>query len=272
MDYVDRYSAGFSFRLLKNFSVSLSASQLQFTTTSGYNVNLPDGTQTSTFTTNEIGADIRFVWKETFMETPRGLLPLGYGYPLIWASYHKGIKDFRGSFSYSRLSTRIDYKINHRTIGKTTITLNAGLLSGEVPTPLLQFAPGNNGKYPIDATASFAAMDLYEFVSDRYAYVFLRHNFGSLFWKTKSKYFKPQFVLVQNFAIGNHTKKPLQNFEHVQPQTLSKGYHESGLLINGILSNPFYSLGVGAYYRWGDYSSKNWQENIAIKLTLSSNL
>ncbi len=272
MDYVDKYSAGFNFRLLKNFSVSLSASQLQFTATSGFNINLPNGTPSNTFNTNEFGADIRFVWKETFMETPRGLLPLGYGFPLIWASYQKGITDFGGSFNYSRLSTRIDYQINHRTIGKTSITFNAGLLSGDVPTPLLQFGPGNNGKYPIDATASFGAMDLYEFVSDRYAYAFLRHNFGTLFWKTKSKYFKPQFALVQNFAIGSYKQNSLHNFEHEQPKTLSKGYHESGLLINGILSNPFYSLGVGAYYRWGDYSSEIWQENIAIKLTLSTNL
>ncbi|PKP34820.1 MAG: hypothetical protein CVT98_10545, partial [Bacteroidetes bacterium HGW-Bacteroidetes-15] len=93
----------------------------------------------------------------------------------------------------------------------------------------------------------------------------------SLFWKPKSKFFKPQFALVQNVAFGDYKPKAMHVFPDNQHKTLSKGYFESGLLINGMLSNPIYSLGLGAYYRWGNYSLPTWKENFALKLTLSTN-
>jgi hypothetical protein len=271
MDYVDSYSARFNFRVLKNFTVGLVANQMQFNTASGYEVNLSNLNSPKEFTTNELGAEVKFVWKETFMETPKGLLPLGFSYPMIWINYYQGIPHYGGQFSYNRYEMRIDHQILYRTIGRTNVSLSGGILHGDIPTSLLQFAPGSNGKYPLDATNSFAAMHLYEFVSDKYAYVFIRHNFGSLFWKTKSKIFKPQFALVQNMAIGDYSQKPMHILPAIPPKTLSKGYLESGLLVNGILSNPFYSIGVGAYYRWGSYAYPAWEDNIALKLTLSMN-
>ncbi len=271
MDYLDSYSARLNFRILKHFTVGIVGNQMQFHSASGYEVNQDNLNSPTEFITNELGAEVKFVWKETFMETPRGLLPLSFGYPLIWLNYYRGIPQYEGQFSYNRYEMRIDYQILYRTVGRTNITLNSGLLSGDVPTPLLQFAPGGNGKYPLDATNSFAAMHLYEFVSDRYAYAFIRHNFGSLFWKPKSKFFKPQFALVQNVAFGDYKPKAMHVFPDNQHKTLSKGYFESGLLINGMLSNPIYSLGLGAYYRWGNYSLPTWKENFALKLTLSTN-
>lgn len=271
MDYLDRYTARLNFRILKHFTIGLSANQLQFNIASGYGVNLPSLNSPNRFTANELGAEVKFVWKETFMETPRGLLPLGFGYPLIWLNYHRGVTSYGGNFSYNRFDARFDYQINYRTIGRTSITLNSGLLYGDVPTPLLQFAPGGNGKYPLDGTSSFTTMNLYEFVSEQYAYLFLRHNFGQLFWKPKSKTFKPQFVLVQNIAFGSYANKTIHIFSGIQPKTLEKGFFESGLLVNGILSNPIYSIGIGAYYRWGSYTYTKWQDNIALKLTLSTN-
>ena len=270
MDYVDKYSTKLNFRILKHFTIGLVGQQMQFNTASGYEVNLSGVENPSRFITTEVGAEMKFVWKETFMQTPRGLLPLGYSYPLVWFNFYRGIPEYGGQFNYNRYELRFDYQILYRTLGRTNLSLIGGMVDGVVPTPMLQFAPGSNGKYPLDATTSFATMHLYEFVSDRYAYAFLRHNFGSLFWKTKSKIFKPQFTLVQNIGIGNYTSKEMHLFSSTQPKTLEKGYFESGILINGILSNPFYSLGVGTFYRWGDYSHSTWKDNIAVKVTLST--
>lgn len=271
MDYVDSYSGRINFRILKNLSVGLVGNQMQFNSQSGYEVNSPNISSSNNFTTNEIGTELKFVWKETFMETPRGLLPLGFNYPLIWFKYFNGIPDYGGKFSYNRFEMRIDYQLQYRTIGKTNITLTGGIINGDIPTPLLGFAPGANGKYPLDATSSFATMYLYEFVSDKYGYIFLRHSFGTLLKNSKPKFFKPQLTLVHNMAIGDYRKQTMHIFPEGSPSTLSKGYLESGILINGILSNPFYGIGVGAYYRWGYNSLSTWQENVAIKLTLTTN-
>jgi hypothetical protein len=166
---------------------------------------------------------------------------------------------------------RFTHLINHKTIGKTSITFSGGIIKGDVPTPLLYFTPGSMDKYPLDATNSFATMLPFEFVSDRYAYAFFRHNFGSYFGKTKSKIFKPQFEVVQNFAIGNYQTNPTHNFSNIQPKVLAKGYFESGILLHGILSNPFYSMGLGAYYRWGHNANPKWDNNLAVKITLATN-
>lgn len=271
MDYLDSYSARFNFRVFKHITVGLVGKQMQFHSASGYEVNLGNLASPAEFITNELGAEVKFAWKETFMETPRGLIPLGFDYPLIWLNYFRGIPNYGGQFSYNRFEMRIDYQIQYRTIGKTNITFSGGLLDGDTPTPLLQIAPGSNGKYPLDATSSFATMYLYEFVSNRYGYLFLRHSFGSLFWKSKSKLFKPQLALVHNMAIGDYKQNEIHVFPGNRVKTLNQGYLESGILINGILSNPFYALGIGAYYRWGNYSFSTWEENVAIKLTLSTN-
>lgn len=269
MDYLDRYTARLNFRILKHFTIGLSANQMQFNTTSGYAINLPDLSTSNNFTANELGAEIKFVWKEIFMKTPRGLLPLGFDYPLLWLNFYRGITSYGGNFSYNRIAARFDYQIKYRTIGITNITVNGGVLSGEVPTPLLQFAPGGNGKYPLDGTSSFATMHLYEFVSDQYAYLFLRHNFGQYFWKPKSKLFKPKVVLAQNIAFGSYASKPMHSFTGDQPKSLDKGFFESGVLINGLLTYKLNSFGLGVYYRWGNYALPTWQENLALKLTFS---
>jgi hypothetical protein len=271
MDYVDKYSAQLNFRVFKNFSVSLIGNQSQFNISSGYEYNHPNLSSSTNFTTNEVGTEIRFVWKETFMETPRGLLPLGFGYPMIWLKYYKGLPYFGSHLSYNRVEARFDYQVNHRTIGRTSITISSGLIDGDVPTSLLYYGIGSNDKYPLDATHSFATMGLYSYVSNKFAYVFVRHNFGRIFPKTKSRIFKPQFAVVQNFGIGNYSHKSTHIFPGIQPQTISKGYFESGILINGILSNPLYSLGLGSYYRWGPYADADWKSNYAFKLTLAMN-
>jgi hypothetical protein len=190
---------------------------------------------------------------------------------MIWLKYYRSIPYFGSDLIYNRLEARFDYQITHRSIGKTNITISGGLINGDVPTPLLYFGLGNNDKYPLDATHSFATMKLYDFVSDRFVYAFLRHNFGRKFFKTKSKIFRPQFVVVQNFGIGNYSFKTTHVFPGIQPQTISKGYFESGVLVNGILSNPFYSLGLGTFYNWGYYADPNWKNNFAFKLTLAFN-
>lgn len=271
MDYVERYTARLGFRFWKRFTVGLVGKQAGFNVASGYGYNHPELVSPNQFNTNELGAEIKFAKREAYIETVKGLIPFGFEHPIIWVNLFKGFKYSSTGFDYYRIEGRLTHRVTHKIIGTTTISLCGGKIWGDVPTPLLYFTPGSMDKYPLDATHSFGTMQLFEFMSDRYAYVFLRHNFKDLFWKTKSKLFKPQFELVQNFAIGNYTPSAMHIFSFSQPKTLKKGFLESGLLVHGILSNPFYSMGVGVYYRWGSYTNPSWKDNIAIKLTMATN-
>lgn len=50
---------------------------------------------------------------------------------------------------------------------------------------------------------------------------------------------------------------------------MEKGFFESGLLLNNIISSPFSGIGVGAIYRYGPYAMDDVKDNLKIKLTLS---
>lgn len=270
MDYIERFSTRLNFRIFKRFTIGIAGSKTNYNIASGYGFNHPSLLSSSNFATNEMGIELKFAKREAYIETIKGLMPFEFEHPVVWLNLYKGFEHGGSGFDYIRYEAKFTHKVSHKLIGKTSLSICGGLIEGDIPTPLLYFAPGSMDKYPLDATHSFGAMHPFEFVSDRYAYIFLRHNFADLLWKTRSKLFKPQFELVQNFAIGDYSATSKHIFSLNQPQTLIKGYFESGLLINGILSNPFYSIGVGGYYRWGNYSHTRWQDNFAFKLTLAT--
>lgn len=270
MDYMQKYSAKFGFRVFKRFNIGIIASRSNFNITSGYGYNHAQRNSEYEYSTNEVGLKIRFAKQEVFMETLKGLRPLKTEYPVMWFNLFKGFEYNNTGFNYTRFETKIAHRIKYRTIGKTVFTLTGGRIVGSTPTSLLYFAPGNMGTYSIDSDIAFGTAAPFEFVSDRYAYLFIRHNFGNLLNKVHTKTFKPQLVMAQNFAIGNYTPRNQHGFNLVQPKTFSKGFFESGIIINSILSNSFSSIGIGAYYRWGHYAHDSWKDNFAIKITLSS--
>jgi len=46
------------------------------------------------------------------------------------------------------------------------------------------------------------------------------------------------------------------------------GYYESGLLINNLVNLQLYTIGIGAFYRWGPYSFDNVGDNFAYKISM----
>lgn len=271
MDYVDQYKAQLSFRMLNNFTVKLVGLKSDFSIASG---NLFVNTATDTlkhFRTTEAGIEIKFVWKEKFMETPRGLIPLNTSFPVVWLNYYRGLKAYNSDFSYNKIELKLTHSIPFRTIGKTTFTLTGAVIDGEAPSSLHYFAPGNLDKYYLDAENTFGTMRLYEFIADRYACLFVRHDLGNNFFNTHSDKWKLRFFLAHNMAIGDYTEKSSHLFENYTPNTLRKGFFESGFVSTLLLRSSFSAPGVGIFYRYGPNSSSSWKENVAIKLSLGIN-
>jgi len=271
MDYTQAYSVGFGFRFHKRLTLGVTANQTDYSIASGYGFDHPSLQSPFAYRTNEVGVQLKFARRESYIQTVKGLMPFGFEHPIVWLNVAKGIEYSGKGFDYTRYEARISHRVNHRIIGRTSITLSGGMITGEKPTSMLYFTPGSMDKYPLDATNSFGTIHPFEFVSDRYVYLFFRHNFGELFGKSRSTLFKPQVEAVQNFAIGSYSRSPYHMFTWSEPNTLSRGFFESGLLVNGLLANPFYSLGVGAYYRWGPYTNPVWSDNVAIKFTIATN-
>ena len=109
----------------------------------------------------------------------------------------------------------------------------------------------------------------YEFLSDRYANLFLSHNFGPLLLKLKN--FQPDISVHHNMSWGslNNTSRLQNNSYH----TKEKVFFENGLQFDNILKLNFQNLGylgagLGIFYRYGAYSSSSLEENIAYKFSL----
>ena len=99
-----------------------------------------------------------------------------------------------------------------------------------------------------------------EFFCDRFAALYLTHKFKGLF--PNFEYFNPGFTVITNIAWGD-----LNNGNNYNIKDLSKGYYESGLIIDKL--NDGLDIGIGIFYRYGPYSFDNIKDNFVYKFSTS---
>ena len=96
--------------------------------------------------------------------------------PTITFRYKLGVSDLLGSqFNYHKFSMRISKKVGMGLLGKSLYTIEGGYIPTTLPYPLLKNHIGN-GTFFYQAN-SFNLLEFGEFVSDRWAFMRLHHNF-----------------------------------------------------------------------------------------------
>ena len=218
------------------------------------------------FTDLQIG--FRFAYRERTIETTKGQISMGSDYPVVWFNYTRGIEGlFGGDYNYNKFDLKIEDKIYIKYFGEFSFRLMGGIVLGDIPISNNFNGKGTYRIFTIYAPYSFATMRANEFYSDRYASLFLSHNFGNLLFDFKK--WHPELVLVTNIGFGTFTTK--EDHYNIDFNTMEHGYYESGLLIRKILDLRVYDLGIGALYRYGPYSFDNVSLNFAYKITLFYN-
>jgi hypothetical protein len=86
----------------------------------------------------------------------------------------------------------------------------------------------------------------------------------------KGGFIKPEFAIASSIGFGS--LKYTESHHNIDYKTMEQGYYESGILINNLLNLRFYSIGLGAFYRYGPYAFDTFKENAAFKITLKVNL
>jgi hypothetical protein len=228
------------------------------------------------FAVTEAGLQWRYIFKETFMKIGESKIVTGASYPQFNVFFSKSFTNLLdGQYDFMKVETRIDHQFLTRGLGKTTLQLASGFLSGNAPYSYL--FNGRGSKYSdsflnnLIALNTFQTMGLYEFFSDRYAYLFLNHNLGRI-TGNKSKYFRPELFLVHNMGIGSMRQKLAHT--GVFFSTMEKGYVESGLIISNIirinyLDLVYFGLGGGGFYRYGNYALPDTKDNIVAKVVIT---
>jgi len=269
MNPTEDISATLGFRLLRDFKFGL-----------GFHVNRKDSQDeyrygvsmdeinflTDQFRFTEFSIGFRFAFREQFIVTRRTRMSLGTKYPILWFQYTRGIEGlFDGEFDYNRFDLKVQKSFYTKYLGRTSLLLTGGFIDRAIPESNLYNGHGSYRFFTIYADNSFATMRMNEFLSDRYTALYFTHNFGKLLKRWKK--FQPDFLISTNVTFG--WLKQDGNHYYIDYKTLERGYFESGFLINNMLNLRVYSLGVGAFYRWGPYSYPMFKDNIALKVTVT---
>ncbi|MBK9147782.1 MAG: carboxypeptidase-like regulatory domain-containing protein [Flavobacteriales bacterium] len=135
----------------------------------------------SSITTTEAIFSTRFAYKEKYVAGDFTRVSLGTRYPSLEVMVAKGLQGvLGGDYDYTKLSARLYHRVPMGTFGFLRYWLHAGQVFSEpLPYPLLIIHAGNETFY-FDELA-FNTMNFFEFVSDRYASIYIDHHFDGLF-------------------------------------------------------------------------------------------
>ena len=231
-----------------------------------YSFNNNDSIFNNKFRITTLDFKLRIAPGERYMLTNKGLATVTTGRPIIWLSYQKGLKGVLDCpFNFDKIQLQLTYSWLTRYLGKSTVTLQAGYVFGDVPLfENFNIYGNNNGDFDLYCEESFATMLVNEFICDRYALLFFNHNFGKLF---KTKYLSPEFIFATNIGWGDIDN--IQRHEGVELKSMKDGFYESGLVLDNILKISIAKLGFGAFYRYGANSFDDVADNFAYKLKIS---
>ena len=264
MDSATRYYTTLRFESLKYLKTNITFS---YTDKNLINLQRYDYLEPiyKNFSISELSINFRYAYKEKFIQTPRGAkLSLGTKYPVLKLNIKKGLVVFDAKHDYLKLEGSISKKFVIRHIGETSILINGALTQGFVPYSNLYYIVGINTWIGFDNC--FNTMKLNEFISDRFAAVFFKHNFGCFY---KSKHFSPELAITTAAGwgdarlVGNSTNNDFAKI-------MNKGYFESGVQINSILKASIFGYGLGVYYRYRQYALPKEIQNWAFKLSITT--
>lgn len=279
MDSVTRIKMQFNFRPIRFGETSLFIQRSNHQPTYSYEYRLNSGEKSlSRYTIAEAGIQFKFVAGEQFSQIRNTRIITAFKYPHFDLSVSRSIQGILdGEFTFTKAEAKFDYQFNWRGSARTTFQMAGGLLKGNAPYYNLFNGKGTNtGKFDLNSFIVpnyFQTMKSYEFTSDRYAYVFLTHDFGRIV-SARSKFFRPELSFHQNIGYGDLKNKELHSIEL---QTIRKGFYESGLMVTNLLRFNYVNLGYlgvggGIFYRYGAYAMPDQPKNIVGKINISFSL
>ena len=213
---------------------------------------------------------------EKYIKLSERKIQLGSKYPVLYAgftqNYDNGV--FKSGFTFYKWDIRIDQEFKLVRFGTTHLQFIAGATEGNAPYTALFNGKGSLKSPSVVIHNSFETMGYNEFLSDHYWALFVSHNFGRLYYR--SKLFKPSLLLLYNHGNGT-LKNPQRHTGEILPfKTMDKNYSEAGLVLNDILSFRLsglkVGLGGGVFMRLGEYQYNTFGKNIVWKFSVNFNI
>lgn len=233
---------------------------------------LLDNNWVNSYEITEIGAQMRFAYKEKYIWQFKQKIKIETKWPVLTVGYKKGLKDlYGGQIDYDKLLLSLDYKYHFPRFGVSSFRVEAGKIWGDVPySYLFAGAGGWSSSMPFLVMERFNTMTPNQFANNEIVSAFFSHDFGTRLVATEN--WKPKLVVMQAFGIGNLSNSNVH--KDVELTDMNKGYYESGIVIKDLYRlnamDVFYlGVGAGGFYNYGYYSSSDWKDNIKLKFNIN---
>ncbi len=182
----------------------------------------------------DVGVDLRFAWKEKYIEGQFKRVIVTSKYPVVNLNVTTGIKGLlNGAYSYQKARLSVTGFNYVPPFGSLYYNVFAGKYFGALPYPLLEIHPGNEFLYY--NRYAFQMMNNYEFLSDEYAGFNVEHNLGGGVFNRfpMLKKLKLRQFWTAKGVVGTLSKEN-------QQLNLDKGYS-----FRTLKGSPYLELGTG---------------------------
>ncbi len=272
MDSVIQKSIGVGFRPFRNAKLELGLKQTHFYPTYDYRFALSQAEVMDNYTTNAINVNFRYAFKEEYIKIGHRRVANYTPFPVLTVFYESGTYNRvfgHPGLAYNRLVVSLSAEFKLKRLGETSVWLEGGWADGATPYSLLFNGNGSKTSWwePFFVPNTFQTMGLYEFVGDRFANVFIYHNFGTLLFRTER--FRPDVIIAQ--GIGFSTLSQANQHLDIELNTMNRGYFETGFALDNLLRFNlinFVQMGIGAgvFYRYGTYHLAKEIDNYTFKI------
>ncbi len=216
------------------------------------------------FQQTEIGVETRFAYGEKFVELFGMKISSGTKFPIAHVKYTRGLSSDESSFDYNKFEARLSKLFVIRNAGELNVQLLGGYMDATAPL-IFNYTPTSvNRGFQLSVANTFETARPNEFFHNRFASLFLRHNFKKLLYKGQK--FQPEFVLHTAFGVGDMMDQ--SNHLNIDFDQMDRVYMESGMIANDLLKMPFLSYGAGVFYRYGHYAAPDELDNFFFKLAM----
>lgn len=172
------------------------------------------------FQTTELIFLLKLSYDEIFLQNGNERISLGgKKWPIANIQYTAGLKNvFNSDYSYHKLQLTIDHSIRFGIIGRTNYQFTVGKIYNPVPYPLIENHIGNQTFFY--TTAAFNLMNFFEYSSDQYASIRIKHDLDGLISNRIPlvRKLKWRFFLTTNVLVGSMSD---QNKNLLAPTTSS---------------------------------------------------
>jgi hypothetical protein len=280
MDQVERFSVEFSQMPLNGVRLGVFGSVENRANLLDYAIGIPSDSYSTEFVASETGIDLRIVGDESVSRIGNNLISLTRSYPILNARVSRAIPNWIGG-TVNFWNTEL--KLQHQWSSGNSLNqfhLSAqGVWGDNLPISYLNSGYGINigQRENLDFALSFPGylqtMFVYEFLSNRSMHVSYSHQTGPLFQKKLGRSsIAPQLKFHQSFAIGTLSNPEFYDF--VEFKTMEKGFWESGIALTNIFKQKsgfqYQGWGVGAFYRYGPYANRTFNENLTLTLSMTT--